>query len=105
MIMVLERNFTYGYRRQGLANSMLTMIGIKANALDFNIKSAIAEVTKHIASSPSPRRISKIEIDLSFRDDIFKRNRKILVHTSNTCSVHYSLHPDIEKVITFNWEL
>lgn len=103
MIMVLERNFTYGYRRQGLAISMLTMMGIKANALDFNIKSAIAEVTKHIASSPS--RISKIEIDLSFPDDIFKRNRKILVHTSNTCSVHYSLHPDIEKVITFNWEL
>ena len=81
---------------------MLTMMGIKANALDLNIKSATAEVTKHMASSPV--RISKIEIDLSLPDDIFEKNRKILVHTANTCLVHYSLHPDIEKIIMFNWD-
>ena len=87
----------------GLASCMLTMMGIKANALDLDLKSATAEVTKHMASSP--RRISKIEIDLNLLGNISEKNRKILVHTANTCPVHYSLHPDIQKVITFNWEL
>ena len=29
---------------------------------------------------------------------------KILEHTAQTSPVHYSLHPDIEKVVTFNWK-
>ncbi|MFW2377218.1 MAG: OsmC family peroxiredoxin, partial [Cellulophaga baltica] len=33
------------------------------------------------------------------------KNRKILEHTANTCPVHFSLHPDIEKVITYHWDL
>jgi len=86
----------------GLASCMLTMMGIKAKSLDVDLTDATAEVTKHMASTP--RRISKIEITLNLPAQISEKNRKILVHTANTCPVHYSLHPDIEKVITFNWE-
>lgn len=87
----------------GLASCMLTMMGIKANGLDIDITNATAEVVKHMASAP--RRISKIEIELNLPANISEKNRKILEHTANTCPVHYSLHPEIEKVITFYWEL
>ena len=87
----------------GLASCILTMMGIKANGLEVDLKGADAEVTKHMASEP--RRISKIEIILSLPEAVSEKHRKILIHTANTCPVHYSLHPDIEKVITFNWVL
>ncbi|WP_282180719.1 OsmC family protein [Maribacter stanieri] len=87
----------------GLASCMLTMMGIKANGLEVDLKGTTASVTKHMAASP--RRISKIEVEVHLPKEISDKNRKILVHTANTCPVHYSLHPDIEKVITYNWDL
>jgi putative redox protein len=87
----------------GLASCILTMIGIKANSLEIDLSNTTADVTKHMASEP--RRISKIEMELNLPAAISDKHRKILVHTANTCPVHYSLHPDIEKVITFNWIL
>jgi len=86
----------------GLASCVLTMMGMKASGLEIDLSNSTAEVTKHMASDP--RRISKIEIDLKLPAAVSEKNRKILVHTANTCPVHFSLHPDIEKVIKFNWE-
>ena len=85
----------------GLASCNLTMMGMKANGLEVDLSDSTGEVTKHM--SADPRRISKIEIDLNLPSNVSEKHRKILVHTANTCPVHYSLHPDIEKVITFNW--
>ncbi|WP_299800875.1 OsmC family protein [uncultured Maribacter sp.] len=87
----------------GLASCMLTMMGIKANGLEVDLKGTTASVTKHMAASP--RRISKIEVAVHLPKEISDKNKKILVHTANTCPVHFSLHPDIEKVITYNWDL
>lgn len=87
----------------GLASCIITMMGIKANGLEIDLTDATAAVTKHMAAEP--RRISKIEIDLSLPAAISEKQRKILIHTANSCPVHFSLHPDIEKVITFNWVL
>lgn len=87
----------------GLASCMLTMMGIKANGLEVDLKGSTAGVTKHMAASP--RRISKIEVELHLPKKISEKDRKIFQHTANTCPVLYSLHPDIEKVITFNWDL
>ncbi|RFN57719.1 OsmC family protein [Marixanthomonas ophiurae] len=85
----------------GLANCMLTMMGIKANELQVDIKGSTATVTKTMASNP--RRISKIEVIFNLPVIIEEKNKQILEKTANTCPVHHSLHPDIEKVITFNW--
>ena len=85
----------------GLASCIITMMGMKAEGLEVDLSDSTAEVTKHMSSEP--RRISKIEIDLSLPSNVSDKHRKILVHTANTCPVHYSLHPDIEKEITFNW--
>ncbi|WP_047244761.1 OsmC family protein [Maribacter thermophilus] len=87
----------------GLASCMLTMMGIKANGLQLDIRNSLAEVTKHMAASP--RRISKIEVKLTLPANISDKDRKVLENTANTCPVLYSLHPDIEKEISFNWVL
>ena len=85
----------------GLANCMLTMMGIKANYLKINLEGTTASVTKTMASNP--RRISKIEVVFDLPKMADEKIKKILKKTANTCPVLYSLHPDIEKVITFNW--
>ncbi len=87
----------------GLASCMLTTMGIKAGGLEVDLTHTTAEVTKHMAADP--RRISKIEVKLSLPSAISERDRKVLEHTARTCPVLYSLHPDIEKVIYFNWVL
>lgn len=85
----------------GLANCMMTMMGIKARDLEVDLTGATAEVTKHMATDP--RRISKIEVRFEMPSSISDKHRKILEHTANTCPVHYSLHPDIERIIDFDW--
>ncbi len=85
----------------GLANCMLTMMGIKAKDLGVDLTTSTALVTKTMATNP--RRISKIEVELSLPANISEKNQKILENTANTCPVHHSLHPAIEKLINFNW--
>lgn len=87
----------------GLASCMLTVMGIKARGMEVDLTNANAEVTKIMASDP--RRISGIVIKLSLPSNVTDKNRKILEHTANTCPVIQSLHPDIEKEISFHWDI
>ncbi|SHJ84529.1 OsmC family protein [Pseudozobellia thermophila] len=84
-----------------LGSCMVTMMGIKAKGLNVDLTGSVVEITKHMASDP--RRISKIEAKLSLPSQISEKDRKILEHTAKTCPVLYSLHPDIEKIIDFDW--
>lgn len=86
----------------GLANCMLTVMGIKARSLGVDMVNATAEVTKTMA--PSPRRIVKIKVHVIMPEGIPEEHHKILEHAANTCPVIYSLHPDIEKEISYQWE-
>ncbi len=85
----------------GLASCMLTVMGIKARDMEVDMDGATATVTKHMASDP--RRISKIEVILELPSNIPAKERTILERTANSCPVHHSLHPSIEKNIVFNW--
>ncbi|WP_036383328.1 OsmC family protein [Muricauda sp. MAR_2010_75] len=85
----------------GLANCMLTTMGIKAGNLEVDLNGSTAEVTKHMAADP--RRIAKIEVKLELPKEVSEKHRKILENTARTCPVEYSLHPDIERVIDFHW--
>lgn len=86
----------------GLASCMITVMGIKAIDLGYDMAGTNAEVTKTMSSNP--RRISKIEVVLSFPEGADSKIQKILENTGRTCPVLQSLHPDIEKDITFNWK-
>jgi len=87
----------------GLGSCMITVMGIKANGLGVDLTNATVEITKHMASDP--RRIAKIEAKLNLPSNVSEKHRKILENTANTCPVLYSLHPDIEKEISFHWAL
>ncbi len=86
----------------GLGSCMITVMGMKAEGLGVDLTDASVEITKHMVSNP--RRIAKIEAKLNLPAAVSDKHRKILENTANTCPVIYSLHPDIEKVITFLWE-
>ena len=87
----------------GLANCMLTVMGIKADQMEVVLDGSYANVTKVMEANP--RRISKITVDLFLPENTTAKTRTILEHTANTCPVIYSLHPDINKQISFNWAL
>jgi len=87
----------------GLASCMLTVMGIKAVNLEVDLINATAEVTKHMSSDP--RRISGIDVVFNLPAQVSDKNQKILEKVANTCPVHYSLHPEIKKKISFHWVL
>ena len=60
-----------------------------------------AEVIKVMAADP--RRIAKISVAFTINTPLDDKAKTILQRAALTCPVHYSLHPDIEKDITFNW--
>lgn len=85
----------------GLANCMITVMGIKAAEMGVNMDGTTAEVTKTMAANP--RRISRVDVLLHFPAGIDERSRKILENTGRSCPVLQSLHPEMEKNIIFNW--
>lgn len=87
----------------GLANCMITVMGIKARDLGVDLTGSTAEVTKHMAASP--RRISKIELNMYLPAAVGEKHRKILENTGRTCPVALSLHPELEQVVQFIWTL
>lgn len=86
----------------GLATCMFTVMGIKARDMEIDLSNSEAEVTKIMATEP--RRISEIHIVFNMNIAVDDKTKTILERTAMTCPVHYSLHPDIKKEITFNWK-
>ncbi len=84
-----------------LASCMLTIMGIKAQEMNVDLRGTFAEVTKSMAANP--RRISKIEIKFHFPTHFSEKETAILENAAKTCPVIYSLHPEIEKVISFTY--
>lgn len=85
-----------------LGSCMFTVMGIKAQDLNVDLSNSTAEITKIMAADP--RRISEIHIEFNFSIAPDAKNKTILERTAMTCPVYYSLHPEIKKVITFNWK-
>ncbi|MFD1095420.1 OsmC family protein [Salegentibacter chungangensis] len=85
-----------------LATCMLTVMGIKAQQMEGVDLTNASEVTKTMASDP--RRISKIEVNITFPASYSEKDTKILEHTAKTCPVLQSLHPDLEKIISFTYK-
>ena len=85
-----------------LATCMITIMAIKARDMDIELKGTTAEVNKVMAAEP--RRISEIHIHFEMDYAADDKTKTILERVAMQCPVHFSLHPDIKKVITFNWK-
>jgi uncharacterized OsmC-like protein len=85
-----------------LANCMMTIMGIAANARNIKIEQMDAEVTKIMASNP--RRITEIVINLNVKINEDKESyRKLLTEAGLNCPVAKSLHPEIKQNVTINY--
>lgn len=86
-----------------LATCMLTVMGIKAKKMGFDLKGIKVEVEKLMKSDP--RRVSAINLFFHIPENlasIEEKTKQILKHTGNTCPVWLSIHPDIE--VSVNWD-
>lgn len=84
-----------------LASCMLTIMGIKANENELDIKGTYAEVTKHMEANP--RRISRLDVEIHVKGELTDRDKTVLENSAKTCPVIYSIHPEIIKNITFKY--
>lgn len=85
-----------------LATCMLTIMGIAANKNALNIDGIDCDVTKIMATNP--RRVSEIKIEFNFPKNNFSdEQKKILQDAAHSCPVAFSLHPDLQKNVIFNF--
>ena len=85
-----------------LATCMVTVMGIKARTMGFDLNGVKVEVEKIMKAEP--RRVGGINLFFHFPDNlkaIDDKSKQILKHTGNTCPVQYSIHPDIE--VNVDW--
>lgn len=84
-----------------LGSCMVSIMAIKTRDLDLELKDSTLEVTKIMQAEP--RKIAKIVVVLNMSLATSDKNKTILERAAMTCPVLLSLHPDIEKEVTFNW--
>jgi putative redox protein len=85
-----------------LGACMATVIGIVAKRKDIAVEGMKVNVRKHM-SEDQPRRIAKLELDLTVPLPADHPERKVLESAARGCPVHHSIHPDIEVVMKWNW--
>jgi len=85
-----------------LATCMITVMGIKARTMGFDLDNVKIEVEKLMKANP--RRVGGINLFFKIPEalhGIDDKTKQILQTTGNTCPVWLSLHPDIE--INVDW--
>jgi len=87
-----------------LGSCMLTIMGMKARDMNVDIKGIKIDVEKIMKADP--RRIGGINLTFHLPDtlQVDEKQKTILERAAHTCPVMYSIHPDIEVKVTFNWK-
>ncbi len=85
-----------------LGSCMVSIMAIKSKDLNVDLLDSTVEVTKIMQAEP--RKIAKIIVILNMSIAPDSKTKIILERAAMTCPVFFSLHPDIEKEITFNWK-
>jgi putative redox protein len=87
-----------------LAACMITVMGIKARSLGFDLNGVTIDVEKLMKADP--RRVGGINLTFHIPESLKKledKQKQILKNTGETCPVFKSIHPDIEVAI--NWSI
>ena len=87
-----------------LATCMLTIMGIAAKKVGFDLKGTTAEIEKEMSASP-PRRIARIAIRVRCPHAPSAQIREKLEQAALQCPVHLSLHPGVKEEVDFVWGL
>ena len=84
-----------------LASCILTIMAITVEKDNIDIKGTTAVVKKTMGTNP--RRIAKIDIDLTFPREYDQKTKTILERAAYNCPVHHTLSETVEKNISFNY--
>ena len=84
-----------------LASCILTVMAIVVEKDNVDIKGTTAVVKKTMGNNP--RRIVKIEIDITFPKEYDSRTKTILERAAFNCPVHHTLSENVEKNISFTY--
>ncbi|HTB25011.1 MAG TPA: OsmC family protein [Puia sp.] len=87
-----------------LGSCMLTIMGMKARDLEIDLKGTRIEIQKFMKADP--RRISGISLTFHLPNNLHlsEKNKTILQRAADTCPVFYSIHPDIDVQVNYNWQ-
>ncbi len=85
-----------------LGTCMATLMGLFAERHHIDLKGMRIAVTKEMASQPT-RRIGRLTTEVWVPLPRSLPEREALERAALTCPVHHSLHPDVEKPVTFHW--
>ena len=83
------------------ASCILTIMAIAVEKNNISIKNTVAIVKKTMGHNP--RRIIKIDIDLTFPKEYDYKTKSILERAAYNCPIHHSLSVKIQKKITFTY--
>lgn len=86
----------------GLGCCMATIMGMVAERKHLDLEGMQVQVRKHM-SVDTPRRITRLEVDLKMPIPASHPERKLLEGAALGCPVHHSLHPEIEVVLNWIW--
>ena len=84
-----------------LASCILTIMAIAVEKKDVDIKDTKAIVKKTMVNNP--RRIAKIEIELTFPKEYDSKTKIILERAAHNCPVHHAISENVEKTIRFKY--
>ena len=85
-----------------LATCIATTMAIVARRHGVELIGLKFEVTKEM-SADAPRRIVRLATQLWLPIPKTEEMAKLLEHAAHHCPVYLSLHPQIDKLVVFNW--
>ena len=86
-----------------LGTCMATVMAIAAQRHEIDLKGAQVSISKEM-SKDIPRRIVRLASEIRIPLPQGHPQRQLLEAAALGCPVHHSLHPNIEKPVTFVWE-
>ena len=82
-----------------MLNCMMTIIAIAADSRELDVSGMSGSVEKHMASGP--RRVSKLEVEISLPIDLNSEDREWLIKRGLACPVHKSVSQEMEVEVKF----
>ena len=83
-----------------MLNCMMTIIAIAADSRELEVSGMSGSVEKHMASGP--RRVSKLEVEISLPTDLNSEDREWLIKRGLACPVHKSVSQEMEVEVQFH---
>ncbi|AEV31842.1 putative redox protein, regulator of disulfide bond formation [Owenweeksia hongkongensis DSM 17368] len=84
-----------------LGACMLTVMGIKAQSLGFDLEDASAEIIK--VMDDNPRKVGEVGVKISLKQNCDDKTKKILEGIGLNCPVAKSLASDLKQNVSFEW--